>query len=75
VGNSAQDVFDNGGFFRRQIVDLSHSGSKVLGRVICDLSGAFLGTEFRDRAVYIKLPNDAGVHVGKILLMKKVYMV
>ena len=36
-----------------------------------DLSGAFLGTELRDRAVYIKLPADAGVHAGKILLLKK----
>ena len=35
-----------------------------------DLSGVFLGTELRDRAVYIKLPKDAGVHVGKILLLK-----
>ena len=36
-----------------------------------DLSGAFLGTELRDRVVYIKLPVDAGVHAGKILLLKK----
>jgi hypothetical protein len=36
-----------------------------------DLSGAFLGTELRDRAVYVKLPADAGVHAGKILLLKK----
>ena len=36
-----------------------------------DLSGAFLGTELRDRAVYIRLPKDAGVHAGKILLLKK----
>jgi hypothetical protein len=27
-----------------------------------DLSGAFLGTELRDRAVYIRLPRDAGMH-------------
>jgi hypothetical protein len=31
----------------------------------------FLGTELRDRAVYIKLPADAGVLAGKILLLKK----
>jgi len=36
-----------------------------------DLSGAFLGTELRDRAVYIKLPKDAGIHAGKVLLLKK----
>jgi hypothetical protein len=36
-----------------------------------DLSGAFLGTELRDRAVYIRLPKDAGIHAGKILLLKK----
>ncbi len=36
-----------------------------------DLSGAFLDTELRDRAVYIKFPKDAGVHSGKILLLKK----
>jgi hypothetical protein len=36
-----------------------------------DLSGAFLGTELRDRAVYIMIPKDAGVHSGKILLLKK----
>jgi hypothetical protein len=36
-----------------------------------DLSGSFLGTELRDRAVYIKLPADAGAHAGKILLLKK----
>ena len=36
-----------------------------------DLSGAFLGTELRDRAVYIRLPRDAGIHAGKILLLKK----
>jgi hypothetical protein len=36
-----------------------------------DLSGAFLGTELRDRAVYIRLPKDGGVHAGKILLLKK----
>ena len=36
-----------------------------------DLSGAFLGTELRDWAVYIRLPKDAGVHAGKILLLKK----
>jgi hypothetical protein len=36
-----------------------------------DLSGAFLGTELRDRAVYIRLPKDVGVHAGKILLLKK----
>ncbi len=28
-----------------------------------DLSGAFLGTELRDRSVYIRLPRDAGIHV------------
>ena len=36
-----------------------------------DLSGAFLGTELRDRAVYIRLPKDAGIHAGKVLLLKK----
>ncbi len=36
-----------------------------------DLSGAFLGTELRDRSVYIRLPRDAGIHSGKILLLKK----
>jgi hypothetical protein len=36
-----------------------------------DLSGAFVGTELRDRAVYIKLLKNAGVHAGKILLLKK----
>ena len=36
-----------------------------------DLSGAFLGTELRDRAVYIRLPKDVEVHAGKILLLKK----
>ncbi len=36
-----------------------------------DLSGSFLGTELRDRSVYVKLPADAGVHAGKILLLKK----
>ncbi len=36
-----------------------------------DLSGAFLGTELRDRAVYIRLPKDAGIHAGKNLLLKK----
>jgi hypothetical protein len=36
-----------------------------------DLSGAFLGTELRDRTVYIRLQRDAGIHAGKILLLKK----
>ena len=36
-----------------------------------DLSGEFLGTELRDRTVYIRLPKDAGVHAGNILLLKK----
>ena len=36
-----------------------------------DLSGAFLGTELTDRAVYIRLPKDAGIHAGKVLLLKK----
>ncbi len=36
-----------------------------------DLSGAFLGTELRDRSVYIRLPRDSGIHTGKILLLKK----
>jgi hypothetical protein len=36
-----------------------------------DLSGAFLVTALRDRAVYVKWPADAGVHAGKILLFKK----
>ncbi len=31
-----------------------------------DLSGVFLGTELRDRAVHIRLPKDAGVHTGNI---------
>jgi hypothetical protein len=36
-----------------------------------DLSGAFLGTEFRDLSVYIRIPRDTGIHSGKILLLKK----
>jgi hypothetical protein len=36
-----------------------------------DLSDAFLGTELRDRAVYIRLPKDSGIHAGKILMLKK----
>ncbi len=36
-----------------------------------DLNGAFLGTELRDRVVYIKLPRDEGIHAGKVLLLKK----
>ena len=36
-----------------------------------DLSSVFLGTELRDRTVYIRIPKDAGIHTGKILLLKK----
>ncbi len=36
-----------------------------------DLSGAFLGTDLRDRAVYIRIPKDARIHSGKVLLLKK----
>ena len=36
-----------------------------------DLSGAFLGTDLRDSAVYIQLPPDAGKHAGKVLLLKR----
>ena len=36
-----------------------------------DLTGALLVTELRDRAVYIKLPADAGIHAGKVLILKK----
>jgi hypothetical protein len=36
-----------------------------------DLNGVFLGTELRDRDVYIRLPKDDGIHAGKILLLKK----
>ncbi len=35
-----------------------------------DLSGAFLGTDLRDRTVYIRVPKDDGVHAGKILVLK-----
>jgi hypothetical protein len=37
-----------------------------------DLSGGFLVTELRNRAVYIRFPKDAGVNVGEILLLKKI---
>ena len=30
-----------------------------------DLSGTFLGTELRDRAVYVRLPAEAGEYAGK----------
>ncbi len=30
-----------------------------------------MGTDLRDQTVYIKLPVDTGVHVGKIFLLKK----
>jgi len=36
-----------------------------------DLSGAFLGTELRDRAVYVRLPAEAGEYAGKVLLLLK----
>lgn len=36
-----------------------------------DLNGVFLGTELRDRDVYIRIPKDDGIHAGKILLLKK----
>ena len=36
-----------------------------------ELSGAFLDTDLRDRAVYIQLPTGAGEHAGKVLLLKR----
>jgi hypothetical protein len=36
-----------------------------------DLSGAFLETELRDRAVYVCLPAEAGEYAGKVLLLLK----
>jgi hypothetical protein len=40
--------------------------------ILCvDLSGAFLGTELRDRAVYLRLLAEAGEYAGKILLLLK----
>ena len=36
-----------------------------------DLSGVFLGTELRDRTVFMKLSTDTGIHTAKILLLKK----
>jgi len=36
-----------------------------------DLSGAFLETELRDRAVYVRLPAEAGEYAGKVLLLLK----
>lgn len=36
-----------------------------------DLSGAFLGTELRDRAVNVQLPAEAGEYAGKVLLLLK----
>jgi hypothetical protein len=36
-----------------------------------DLSCAFLGTELRDRAVYVRLPAEAGEYVGEVLLLLK----
>ena len=36
-----------------------------------DLSSAFLGSELRDRAVYGRLPAEAGEHAGKVLLLLK----
>jgi hypothetical protein len=40
----------------------------------CDLSVAFLGTDLRDRTVYVRLPNEAGEYTGKVLmLLKSVY--
>ena len=39
-----------------------------------DLGDAFLGTELRDRAVYVRLPAEAGEYAGKmLLLLKSVY--
>ena len=34
-----------------------------------ELSGAFLGTELRDRSVCVRLPDEAGEYTGKILLL------
>jgi hypothetical protein len=36
-----------------------------------DLSGAFLGTELRDRLVYVRLPPEAGEYEGRVLLLLK----
>ena len=36
-----------------------------------DLSGTFLGTELRDRVVYVRLPAEAGEYAGKVLLLLK----
>ncbi len=36
-----------------------------------DLSGAFLGTDLRDRAVYVRLPAESGEYVVKVLLLLK----
>ena len=36
-----------------------------------DLSGAFLRTDFRDRAVYVRPPAEAGQYAGKVLLLLK----
>ena len=39
-----------------------------------DLSGAFLGTELKDRSVYVKLPKDAGSSSNQIIrLVKSAY--
>ena len=39
-----------------------------------DLSGAFLGTELKDRSVYVKLPKDAGSSANRIIrLVKSAY--
>ncbi len=35
------------------------------------MSGAFLGTELRDRSVYVRLPAEAGEYAGRVLLMLK----
>ena len=36
-----------------------------------DLSGAFLGTELKDQAVFVRLPKDAGEYANKIIRLKK----
>ena len=36
-----------------------------------DLSGAYLKTDLKDRAVYVQLPNDAGEDAGKIIRLVK----
>jgi hypothetical protein len=36
-----------------------------------DFSGGFLGTELRDRAVFVRLPVEAGEYVCRVLLLLK----